>query len=213
LFCPPGTPAPPVHPRGNFYQTDFPPLSCSCSLLRGSALLRPHPSGAPAGLTPAGLHPQEVFGALAPSGGRHKQFNCGFASNSPSALRLAGPCARWVVLLFGSLAAVDADTKSSASSFRSPLSAISIFHARSVIDVVVVVALAHLTDSAECTAQPGHPCFRLLRQHQSDKHLWPNQSCGRLRQQTYPGGVLRPHRCRIRVAWASTAVALAWPCE
>jgi hypothetical protein len=50
-----------------------------------------------------------VFGALAPSGGRHKQFNCGFASNSPSALRLAGPCARWVwccVLLFGSLAAV-----------------------------------------------------------------------------------------------------------
>jgi hypothetical protein len=39
---------------------------------------------------------------------------------------------------------VDADTKSSASSFRSPLSAISIFHARSVIDVVVVVALAHL---------------------------------------------------------------------
>jgi hypothetical protein len=47
-----------VHPRGNFHQTDFPPLSCS--VLRGPALLRPHPSGAPAGLTPAGLHPQEV---------------------------------------------------------------------------------------------------------------------------------------------------------
>jgi hypothetical protein len=27
FFCPPGTPGPPVHPRGNFYQTDFPPLS------------------------------------------------------------------------------------------------------------------------------------------------------------------------------------------
>jgi hypothetical protein len=27
LFCPPGTPAPPVHPRGNFYQTDFSRLS------------------------------------------------------------------------------------------------------------------------------------------------------------------------------------------
>jgi hypothetical protein len=60
FFCPPGTLGPPVHPRGNFYQTDFPPLSCS--VLRGSALLRPHPSGAPAGLlTPAGLHPQEVL--------------------------------------------------------------------------------------------------------------------------------------------------------
>jgi hypothetical protein len=60
LFCPPGTPgAPPVHPRGNFYQTGFPPLSCSV-LARGPALLRPHPSGAPAGRTPAGLHPQEV---------------------------------------------------------------------------------------------------------------------------------------------------------
>ena len=58
IFCPPGTPGPPVHPRGNFYQTDFPPLSCS--VLRGPALLRPHPSGAPAGLTPAGLHLQEV---------------------------------------------------------------------------------------------------------------------------------------------------------
>jgi hypothetical protein len=51
LFCPPGTPGPPVHPRGDFYQTDFSPLSCS--VLRGPALLRPHPSGAPAGLTPA----------------------------------------------------------------------------------------------------------------------------------------------------------------
>jgi hypothetical protein len=63
LFCPPGTPGPPVHPRGNFYQTDFPPLMpLPCSVLRGPALLRPHPSGgAPAGLTLAGLHrPQEV---------------------------------------------------------------------------------------------------------------------------------------------------------
>jgi hypothetical protein len=58
FFCHPGTPGPPVHPRGNFYQTDFPPLSCS--VLRGPAPLRPHPSGAPAGLTLAGLHPQEV---------------------------------------------------------------------------------------------------------------------------------------------------------
>ena len=48
FFCPPGTPGPPpVHPRGNFHQTDFPPLSCS--VLRVPALLRPHPSGAPAG--------------------------------------------------------------------------------------------------------------------------------------------------------------------
>jgi hypothetical protein len=43
--CPPGTPGPPVHPRGNFYQTDFPPLSCS--VLRGPALLRPHTSKRP----------------------------------------------------------------------------------------------------------------------------------------------------------------------
>jgi hypothetical protein len=61
LFCPPGTPAPPVPPRGNFYQTDFPPLSCS--VLRGPVLLRPHPSGSPAGLTPAGVLPGP--GALA----------------------------------------------------------------------------------------------------------------------------------------------------
>jgi hypothetical protein len=37
-------------PPGGFYQTDFPPLSCS--VLRGPALLRPYPSGAPAGLAP-----------------------------------------------------------------------------------------------------------------------------------------------------------------
>jgi hypothetical protein len=47
--CHPGTTGAPVHPRGDFYQTDFPPLSCP--VLRGPALLRPHPSGAPAGLT------------------------------------------------------------------------------------------------------------------------------------------------------------------
>jgi hypothetical protein len=47
FFGPPGIPGPPVHPRGNFHQTDFPPLSCS--VLRVPALLRPHPSGAPAG--------------------------------------------------------------------------------------------------------------------------------------------------------------------
>jgi hypothetical protein len=59
FLLPPKYPRPPaVHPRGNFYQTDFPPLSWSVP--RGPALLRPHPSGAPAGLTPAGLHLQEV---------------------------------------------------------------------------------------------------------------------------------------------------------
>jgi hypothetical protein len=48
-----------VHPRGDFYQTDFPPPSCS--VLRGPALLRPHPGGTPAGLAPAWLLPQEVL--------------------------------------------------------------------------------------------------------------------------------------------------------
>jgi hypothetical protein len=55
FFGPPGTPGPPVHPRGNFHQTDFPPLSCS--VLRVSALLWPHPSGAPAGASSRGVLP------------------------------------------------------------------------------------------------------------------------------------------------------------
>jgi hypothetical protein len=37
FFCPPGTPGPSVHPRGNFYHTDFfPPLSCSVAAARAS---------------------------------------------------------------------------------------------------------------------------------------------------------------------------------
>jgi hypothetical protein len=35
FFGPPGTPGPPVHPRGSSHRTDFPPLSCS--VLRGPA--------------------------------------------------------------------------------------------------------------------------------------------------------------------------------
>jgi hypothetical protein len=58
FFGPPAPrfrPAPPVHPRGNFHQTDFPPLSCS--VLRVPAPLRPHPSGAPAGAGSRGVLP------------------------------------------------------------------------------------------------------------------------------------------------------------
>jgi hypothetical protein len=63
----PGTTGPPVNPRGGFYQTDFPPLSCS--VLRGPASSPPsaaYPSGTPAGLTRsrwtpcAGNYAQEV---------------------------------------------------------------------------------------------------------------------------------------------------------
>jgi hypothetical protein len=90
FFCPPGTPAPPVHPRGNFYQTDFPPLSCS--VLRGPALLRPHPSGARAGLTPAGLHPQEVLPGRLPDKA-HSNWQKG-ARGTKQASHEEGPATR-----------------------------------------------------------------------------------------------------------------------
>jgi len=68
FLSPAGTPGPPVHPRGNFHQTDFPPLSCS--VLRVPALLWPHPSGAPAGASSRGV-PSRA-GDLA--GYRHSKF-------------------------------------------------------------------------------------------------------------------------------------------
>jgi hypothetical protein len=60
LFLPPSplvppAPGPPVHPRGNFYyQTEFPPLSLSCYVLRVLRAARASPPSATSKRLPGG---------------------------------------------------------------------------------------------------------------------------------------------------------------